>query len=332
MSMRRLMQRTRQENVLHSALLELTYRCNLDCLFCYNDLALREPLLYRHFFEIGAQARKRGFVVKVKSNGVGLNAGNAQRLKEEVDPFLVEMSIHGARPETHDGLTQVVGSFERLLRNIGLLQEAGLRLRLNSPLTRLNEGEVEAMLELADQLGVPLHFDPEITPRDDGDLSPLDLAATEAGIENMARLSLERSRARNRAERLPLRVQRFEQGSDDEAAEEADLVGSTKICGAGSTHLVFDPFGNVYPCVQLRRKVGNIHDQTVREIWGRSSGLVEVRDLAVRAYDVARAENIGHLCMGLNEMRSGDPLVSPESKLRTDRILKRLSWEEDHDG
>ena len=29
------------DNFLYSLLIELTYRCNLDCFFCYNDLSLK---------------------------------------------------------------------------------------------------------------------------------------------------------------------------------------------------------------------------------------------------------------------------------------------------
>ena len=35
-----LMKRMGDEHALMSVLLELTYRCNLDCYFCYNDLGL----------------------------------------------------------------------------------------------------------------------------------------------------------------------------------------------------------------------------------------------------------------------------------------------------
>ena len=92
---------TWENHHLFSALLELTYRCNLDCYFCYNDLGLRgepltfgayervlddlrtlgclhltlsggEPLAHPDFFSIGAKARELGFVVRVKSNGHAL--------------------------------------------------------------------------------------------------------------------------------------------------------------------------------------------------------------------------------------------------------------------
>lgn len=355
MSVGKIFSRAREDNVLSTVLIELTYACNLDCSFCYNDLGLTgrrlslddymalldelaamrvlyltfsggEPLLYRHFYELGAHARKRGFVTRVKTNGLPLTRRNAERLKIEVDPFLVEMSLHGARPETHDRLTQVPGSFDRLLRNIREIRDLGLRLRLNSTLTRLNEGEVEEMAALSDSLGVPLQFDPEVTPRDNGDLSPLELAPTAKGIERMYRLTARRARAARNSDRIPLRIKSNEQAAD------APTTEKHKLCGAGSTNLVVDPFGNVYPCVQFRRSVGNLHERTVRDIWHGSEELVQVRRLAGQALKVLRANGLNHLCMGVNELRTGDPLTPPASKLETDRIFERVHFEEGQRG
>lgn len=350
MSVQQLFTRAREENVLNSALLELTYSCNLDCTFCYNDLKLSgqrvsledyrvllddladmgvlsltlsggEPLLYKHFFKLGAYAREKGFVIKVKSNGVPLNRRNAERLKAEVDPFVVEMSLHGARAETHDRLTQVTGSFERLLQNIEFLKTMGFRLKLNSTLTRWNEAEVEEMFSLTDRIGVPLQFDPEVTPRDDGDLTPLEISASKQGIENMARVSMQRNAARFDPDRLPIRMK------PDKIPDIKLDPKKHKVCGAGSTNLIVDPFGNVFPCVQFRRKVGNIHECSIKDIWGGSDELKEVRDLAGRALEVARERGLKQFCMGLNELRTGDPLLAPQSKLDTDRIYQRLTWE-----
>jgi radical SAM protein with 4Fe4S-binding SPASM domain len=340
----------RAENVLNSVLLELTYGCNLDCTFCYNDLNLRgqrvslnlyrelldelammnvmslilsggEPLLYPNFFQLGAYAREKGFLINVKSNGLPLNQRNARRLRQEVDPFIVELSLHGATAPTHDRLTRVPGSFERLLRNIRILQDEGLRIKLNSTLTCWNEGEVAEMFALADELEAPLQFDPEVTPRDDGDLSPLAISPSTEGIGRMMRLSMERARSAQL---------QADPGIVPAAAPKPACgagCGKPKACGAGSTNLIIDPFGNVYPCVQFRRKVGNIHDDRVGAIWQQSVELLVVRNLAEQAAEVARDKGMRHFCMGLNELITGDALKAPESKIKINKLFKRISWE-----
>lgn len=350
MSYARLFDRAREENVLSTVLFELTYGCNLDCTFCYNDLkqtgrrlalddykgmldeladmgvlqlALSggEPLLYRHFFELGAYAREKGFVIKVKSNGVPLNQRNAERLKAEVDPFMVDISLHGSNPQTHDRLTQVPGSFERLMRNIKIMQSLNVRLKMNSPLTYSNEGEVAEMFELADRLGVPLEFDPEIAPRDDGDMSPLELAPSKDGIKNMVRISMERGRRSYDPDRLEIKLK-----PPIEPSPKLDRK-KQKICGAGSTNLTIDPFGNVYPCVQFRRSVGNIHTQSIKQIWAGSAELKTVRDLAGQALEISITKGQKQFCMGLNEMHTGDPLKTSRSKSEISKIYDRVAWE-----
>lgn len=50
-----LRKRIREKGLLHSAMLELTYRCNLDCFFCYNDKdAPGEPLAFEDYVKLFA--------------------------------------------------------------------------------------------------------------------------------------------------------------------------------------------------------------------------------------------------------------------------------------
>lgn len=320
------LQRTWRENILFSVLVELTYRCNLNCFFCYNDPQLRgapltteqygrffedlrelgtlnltfsggEPLARADFFALGHQARELGFVVRVKSNGHALNGRLARRLREEVDPFIVEVSLHGARAETHDRQTRVAGSFEKLLVNLNEMRALGLRLKLNSPLTAWNEAEMEAMFALADGWGLPIQFDPQITPRDDGDPGPLQVAPSRAAVARLFALQKERAAARQ---------------TDRELYSEADAaaeVAGAKHCGAGSATVTVDPFGNVYPCVQWRRRVGNLHEQSIQTIWRQSRELTEVRRLAVEVKQaVGQHGPLGFgFCPGLAEQETGDP-------------------------
>ena len=321
-----------RDNRLFTVLFELTYRCNLDCSFCYNDLGLAgrpltlaryrevidelagmgamhlalsggEPLAHPDFFAIGSHARERGFVVRIKSNGHALRGALARRLRDEVDPYLIEISIHGARAATHDRQTRVPGSFERLLANLEELNALGIRVQLNATLTAWNEAEIGELFALTDRLGLPLQVDPEVTPRDDGDRTPLEITASRAGIRRLFELQRERV-ARAAAEGAP---------PPPPVGKQADSAGTPvtagKYCGAGSSHLTVDPYGNVYPCVQWRRPVGNLHETTVAEIWSSSRGLAEVRE--VEGEVLANVEALGPdgrdlgLCPGLAEQLTG---------------------------
>src|SRR4029077_223726 len=64
-------------------------------------------------------------------------------------------------------------------------------------------------------------------------------------------------------------------------------IAPKKHCGAGSSGIAVDPYGNVYPCVQWRRAVGNLHERSIREIWTGSRDLDDIRYLPARAKQVA---------------------------------------------
>ena len=349
MSFESVLLRTWSGNHLFAVLVELTYRCNLDCFFCYNDLALRgaplstgqycdffaelremqvlnltltggEPLAHPDFLLLGARARELGFVVRIKSNGHALRGAMARRIRDEIDPFLIEVSLHGATAAVHDRQTRVAGSFERLLANLRELRRLGLRVKINSTLTAWNEHEVEAMMGLADDLGMPLQIDPEVTQRDDGDRGPLAVTASREGVRRLFALLGERAeRARQDAgpggaaaaaasssPPTPLAAA-MRQADDGLAPATAD-----KHCGAGSSGIAVDPYGNVYPCVQWRRPVGNLHRQSIREIWATSAGLADVRALTVEAKRVVdgygAAGPLLAFCPGNAAALTGDPL------------------------
>ncbi|MDG4554906.1 MAG: radical SAM protein [Candidatus Competibacter sp.] len=337
------LQRTWRENILFSVLVELTYRCNLNCFFCYNDPHLRgvplgtkqyirffedlralgtlsltfsggEPLARADFFTLGRQARDLGFMVRVKSNGHALNDRLARRLLREVDPFIVEVSLHGAHPETHDRQTRVPGSFGKLLANLREMRALGLRIKLNSPLTAWNESEIEAMFALADDWGLPIQFDTQITPRDDGDFGPLQIAPSHAGVARL--FALQRQRATTH------RIDQEPRPAD----ATAETIGA-KHCGAGSATVTIDPFGNVYPCVQWRRRVGNLHEQSIQTIWRHSGALAEVRRLAVEVKQGIRQHGTPGFgfCPGLAEQETGDPANLYSAARRLLELRQRAS-------
>ena len=271
--------RSWNDNRLMSVLLELTYACNLDCTFCYNDASLDgkplslhqyrellddlaslgvlnlslsggEPLAHPQFFDIATHARSLGFVIRLKTNGHAMRATMARRVREEVDPFLVEVSIHGATAATHDRQTRVAGSFERLQANIAAMKAVGLRVRANSVLTRWNEHEVSDMLALCDRMGVACQIDAEVKPRDDGDQSPLRIEATPEGQASYRRALVGHAKRDAQVTEIP---------SAADARQET-MNGTDKHCGAGSNTIAIDPFGAVLPCVQWRVAAGNLHE------------------------------------------------------------------------
>lgn len=287
---------------MHDVTVELTYACNLDCFYCYNDRAKQgtplslaqyrslfedlarlqtlfvmltggEPMVHPHFFEIGAMTKELGFVVRIRTNGHTLHRRNVERLKREVDPYAVEVTLHGATAEVHDRQTRVSGSFARLIRNLRGAREAGLRCSMVVTPTAWNERQVEAMMVLGDEIDVPLRFQGPVAPRDNGDLEPLSLQPSRStwdGIEALVEQRRTSHQGGSRARPQP-----------EVAANAGAEVPAT--CGIGAAGLDIDPFGNVRACMHLQESAGSLHEQSIEEIWHHSPLFARARQRAIGA-------------------------------------------------
>ena len=303
-----------------SAQWELTFKCNHLCGFCYNaptgqremttaeikkgldkisefgvlylTLTGGEPMVRPDFFEICEYARQLGFALRVYSNGYLIDEARAKRLKD-VQTFEVEISIHGARPETHDRLTGIRGSFEKVLAALENLRTHKIKTNLKCPITHLNQEELWDIWEIANRFGTSIAFDPVITPRDDGDKGPLAMSSTK---EFLARFFSD--------EYKPLRYGREVTKRDD--------TGIRANCGTGRTSFTIDPYGNIYPCVQWRRKWANIKDvENLAELWKTSEVLKHVRWAAEQIPQTTLKEkesgSFCTFCPGVAELQTGSP-------------------------
>ena len=161
------------------------------------------------------------------------------------------------------------------------------------------------MFELADRFGVILSLSPTVTPRDDGDMSPLSIAPSAEAVKALYAY-------------LDRRIPDAPPSGGTCTGETGAPQAGSKNCGAGAAGIAIDPFGAVYPCVQWRRPLGNVHERSIRDIWSESPALAEIRRVNEQAHARIAAmgeEGVGlSHCMGLSEEKTGDPLsVDPQA-------------------
>src|SRR5437016_9105416 len=187
--------------------IEITRRCPLECLHCYNNLAMGDLeargreltkdehfklldeladmgcfwLLYtggeifarKDFLEIYTYAKKKGFLITLFTNGTLITEKIADYLLE-FPPFAIEITLYGRTKETYEALTQIPGSYDRCQRGIRLLIDRGLPLKLKTVGTSINRHEVIAMKEFTEhELGLEFKFDSLLNPRIDCSQAPL---------------------------------------------------------------------------------------------------------------------------------------------------------------
>jgi len=319
-----------------SVQLDVTYRCNERCVHCYLDhddlgemttgeikgiisqladagvffltLSGGEVLMRRDFFEIVAHARQLLFNVKMKTNAVMIGSEEARRI-QALGIEEVQISVYSHRPEVHDGITKLPGSFQRTVAAIRFLKAAGLKIRIANVLMAPNLDDSAGVMTLAKELGVPYTLDPTITPKMDGDTSILNLRAPARNIREVFR-----------SEDLVGNVGEF--CAPPPTPDDSVMDGYP--CSAGHTSCYISPYGDVFPCVQFPLPSGNLRRQTFLDIWQNSAQLNEVR--SIRARDLPTCSTCSHVgtctrCPGLafmeGNMRGPSTADCEKSFLRT---------------
>ncbi len=108
-------------------------------------------------------------------------------------------------------------------------------------------------------------------------------------------------------------------------------------CGTGRTAIALDPYGNIYPCVQWRRKAGNILEvDDLQELWRKSDVLEEVRDVALKVpQDTLKGCDSGEFCTfcpGVAEIQTGDPMAMYPQALSNARAKAAAYGEQEKAG
>lgn len=301
--------RAREANIPVNALVELTHRCNLRCFHCYVDPDRRqemttreveatldqladagtlfvtftggEILLRRDLFEIVEHARSRHFAVRLFTNGTLLKEEQADTIAA-LDPVDVSISMYGSHAATHESVTRVTGSFERSLNAFRLLQQRGVATRLKCVLMQENADDREAIGELARSVGATPQFDPQLTPRNDGDASAIS-----------HRLDDDRLR---------------EVIASDDKVHEGDVPMDIALCSAARDSVSISPSGIVNPCVQMPYPLGDLRKRSFDDIWrgARATQLRTITLSRIRACATCSDVQFCNPCIGLNYVESGD--------------------------
>ena len=287
-----------------SVQLDLTYRCNEQCVHCYLDhddhgemttveikrllkemaeagvfiltLSGGEIFMRKDFFEILEYARELTFCIKLKTNAVLIREAQAARLRD-LGVESIQVSIYSGRPEVHDAITKVAGSFRRSVAAIRFLRAQGLKVVIANVLMTENMRDHHGVRVLADELGVKYTLDPTITPMMDGARSILDL---KAGVSELHTLFRDEAYISN--------VDEF---CAPPPAPDADSMNSLP-CSAGHTACYVSPYGEFYPCVQFPLSCGNVRQQRFIDIWRNSEQLKEIRSIRLR--DLSSCSQCAH--------------------------------------
>lgn len=340
-----LLERATKKKIPLMAHLDLTYRCNLDCVHCYVfgpdkerteltnseikdaieqladagtlylTLSGGEVLTRKDFFNIASYARKRNFAIKILTNGTLMTKEDAEKIAS-LNPQFVGVSIYSANPEVHDAITSHSGSFQKSLLAVTMLRERGVRVRISTLVMKKNMNDYQSVHEIAQRLGAQFQVDYRIAPK----LNNSDYPYPSDLLMNK--------------DELRVILADIAEGNGYEPKEFYQDVFNVVPCGAGYTNCYISPYGDIYPCVLLPLLCGSLRKKTFIDIWKRSYWIRKVRSAIIPRLPCSRCDSFKYCepCLAFSYFDKGD-IFTPSERICTEaKIRKNLNEEKGEKG
>ncbi len=328
---------------------EMTTACNLNCIHCHASGGKRsaeelttaeakdlldqlaevsefrmmaftggEPLVRGDLFELLAYSQALGFNNTMATNATLIDDAVARRL-HRYGVVIAAVSLDGFDAETHDHVRGQPGAFERTLRGMRALREAGIILHVNITAMEYNLDQMEPLMSLVDELGTGIILMYQLVPVGRGrdvENAALDLSANERLIRFMSRVQRD-----TRAIMEPVAGPQYWPF----LLQQAGIRGGPLLrlaelvfhgCSAGRGFVYVKPNGDVWPCPFVEVSCGNVRERPFTTIWASSPVFEDLRKresrLQGRCSDCVYRRLCGG-CRGRSWALTGDYLAEDPS-------------------
>jgi MoaA/NifB/PqqE/SkfB family radical SAM enzyme len=228
-----------------------------------------EPFLRNDIFEIIGVIRSRGFDAFLLSNGVLIDREKAQKISD-LGVAGVQISVEG--PEKVHEIIRGKGSFSSAMRGVQNLLEAGVTVTLNVTLTDINADYFMEMVEISSSAGVHRLGFSRLVPSGRG----ADLVHNMLRKERVKELYESIFSLKTNGLKIVTGDPIVNQMSSD--CNEDNGIIPTGGCAAGVSGITLLQDGTIMPCRRLNVPLGNIREDSLREIWATSKVLLKLRD------------------------------------------------------
>ncbi|MDH4211457.1 MAG: radical SAM protein [candidate division WOR-3 bacterium] len=265
----------------------VTYRCNLNCEFCYvgdhpqrelntNDLKKiifkiyreamipsvsftgGEPLLREDIVSLVSYASQLGVWTNIITNGTLLDRDVVVALKK-AGLSSVQVSIEGSNSDVHDYITGKRGAFDSTISGIRLLKEVGIPVHTNTTLSKNNIAHALEIVNLARRL--------RLSRLSMNLLIPCGRAAGKKEIwMSYSKIGDHILRVKRYAEEHNIKFLWYSPVPLCIFNPIAHGLGN-KACAAITGLLSIDPAGNIIPCSSWREPVGSLLRHSFSDLW-----------------------------------------------------------------
>jgi len=250
---------------------ELTFRCSLHCKHCYSDCYNKpaylkkelnseevnfildklyragviwlcftggDPLTRRDFLDIYSYAKDKGFIITVFTNGYSVTREIARYFKKR-PPFVIEMTLNAVTEDLYEKISQVKGSFAKVMRGVNLILKETLPLKIKTQIMRDNLEELPKIKKFIEGLGLKFRPSSDLYARLNGNSAPCNLRISPQEVLN-----------------LNGRIKTDCLNESNEIKEPNDSLFRCAIGGGDGINL--DPYGNMFLCNLIRKPAFNL--------------------------------------------------------------------------
>jgi AdoMet-dependent heme synthase len=290
----------------------LTERCNLACTHCYQEgRAIKEMALpeikrtVRHISETIGQwsdtyeipftvsanitggepyLRKDLPVILKELTGNNFNVSlltNGTLIDKERAKMLAELPVRGVQvslegPEAIHEQIRGKGSFSSSMKGVELLLDSGIVVTLNVTLSEINVDYFREMVAVATNLGVQRLGFSRLVPYGRGFGLISRMLSKERVREAYEEITSTKVPGLEIVTGDPVAAQMGDETEDDDGdGDDAFPLGG---CAAGVSGITLLPDGTISPCRRMGIAIGNILNDSLREVWATSSVLAALRD------------------------------------------------------
>ncbi len=289
---------------------EITTACNLKCIHCHtsggeimgdeltteqgkqlleqlaviSDFRMMaftggEPLVRNDLFELLQHSKELGFTNTIATNAVLIDNHTARELKT-CGVAIAAVSLDGIDAKNHDRIRSQPGSFDAAIKGMKALDQAGILLHINITVMEYNISDLEALMDLVDELNAGILLFYQLVPVGRGQAirnSALDLDANKrlanfmAGAQKKIKAIVEPVAG---PQYWPYLLERahINKGLGRGFAEKI-FHG----CSAGRGFVYIKPNGQVWACPFLEVSCGSVKEQPFIDIWQNSALLNDLR-------------------------------------------------------
>jgi len=231
-----------------------------------------EPFLNSYFIELLDFCFRLNIGTSITTNGTLIDE-NVARVLVSKHVMQLNISLDGFKPETHDRLRGVPGTYDLVMRSIECTRTL-IPVQINTTIIDDNVDELAELAVFAKQKGITISFQGLINSnRSTGfdktpSLFPKDLHKLDIAIDRLCEMKKNNSYIINSRAQL-LRLKQYYHCSP---------LLSKKSCEMNYGQIWIKPRGDVYLCT-FRDSIGNINQKPIKTIWEAKETLRAIQEL-----------------------------------------------------